>query len=509
MGSPLQRGEPETSQHDGRCKVCLEEYNGCHACDRCHMPVHSICGTGIGPEEYGQKVICFVCSPKKGRGAPKRSKGPAKKGKGPAKPLAKKGTVSKPLPKAMRAGFRRKSSNMAKAKGTHENTVAAFSLDKSTLDMVPFLQGGVDDPYLGKKVVYLLAEEEWLSDKRYKVIGSFPAIGEVAATAVQNNQKLYQIQWMHTKLRTLQPIVSSAIVVKGMDAYLRLQQSKHCPRTWDDLNRNLDTVALPFEPIEMDDDADSDGGNGDGDGEDVTEFDAEREYNDYREITCGQDVDELLNLNFDKDVVIKAPTDLYEHADKSRDSAQSYIKPEFEYLFEDMECTAFFAFIPISYWKEVVVMSNERREVLRPKEGPIDLDELMVYIGIIFYMSLVGKGEYENYFKDGVEEHIFGCAAQFNCTSVIPLRRFVLIRRIITFGRKEDTDADDPYYRFRSLVNVLKINSKRFIVCERDCTIDETSVANRNSHSKDATVFNKSKPCGKHHFKFYSLTCAR
>ena len=43
------------------CNVCKKEVQGAHVCVKCNLPVHLICGQGIGEEGYGQPVTCKTC----------------------------------------------------------------------------------------------------------------------------------------------------------------------------------------------------------------------------------------------------------------------------------------------------------------------------------------------------------------------------------------------------------------------------------------------------------------
>lgn len=45
------------------CVVCGLPGSGAHRCAVCKKLTHVICGTGVGMEGYGQKIICFKCKP--------------------------------------------------------------------------------------------------------------------------------------------------------------------------------------------------------------------------------------------------------------------------------------------------------------------------------------------------------------------------------------------------------------------------------------------------------------
>ena len=52
----------ETNEID--CVFCKNPVDGSHKCIICNNIVHVICGTGVGPEGFGQSVECFKCKPK-------------------------------------------------------------------------------------------------------------------------------------------------------------------------------------------------------------------------------------------------------------------------------------------------------------------------------------------------------------------------------------------------------------------------------------------------------------
>jgi hypothetical protein len=51
------------------------------------------------------------------------------------------------------------------------------------------------------------------------------------------------------------------------------------------------------------------------------------------------------------------------------------------------------------------------------------MDELMRLLGILWYMSLIGKGEHANYWGEQLEDGIFHTGST-QLDTVMPLRRF-------------------------------------------------------------------------------------
>ncbi|GMF20434.1 unnamed protein product [Phytophthora fragariaefolia] len=69
----------------------------------------------------------------------------------------------------------------------------------------------------------------------------------------------------------------------------------------------------------------------------------------------------------------------------------------------------FFAYIPISFWQQVVGETNSYAGLKKIKLAkPFLPNELMSFIGILFYMAVIDKCEYSYYWGELVEDTIFG-----------------------------------------------------------------------------------------------------
>ncbi|KAG3245498.1 hypothetical protein PI124_g9746 [Phytophthora idaei] len=89
------------------------------------------------------------------------------------------------------------------------------------------------------------------------------------------------------------------------------------------------------------------------------------------------------------------PISLAEHSDES---AQTYLRPEFEYLFEHSASSSFFAYIPLYCWRLVLHETNKYAVVNNIRmQIPFTLDEPMIFLGILVFMAMNDKGEYANY----------------------------------------------------------------------------------------------------------------
>ncbi|KAG3055972.1 hypothetical protein PI125_g25640 [Phytophthora idaei] len=136
------------------------------------------------------------------------------------------------------------------------------------------------------------------------------------------------------------------------------------------------------------------------------------------------------------------------------------------------------------------------------------MDELMIFLGIMFYMALTDKGEYSNYWGAQTEDATFGWAST-SLDNVMSLRRFKLIRRCLSFRAEPGTSVKrDPAARIRPLLNLLKCTAGRYVEVGRDLALDEASFGCRSRHGRHLIVLNPQKPGGKYHFRMYVVCCS-
>ncbi|RHZ09473.1 hypothetical protein DYB37_011156 [Aphanomyces astaci] len=90
--------------------------------------------------------------------------------------------------------------------------------------------------------------------------------------------------------------------------------------------------------------------------------------------------------------------------------------------------------------------------------------------------------------------------------SVMSLDRFKVIRAVLTFN--DVAVEEDPLWRLRPLINLLKASFKLFVVAGREISVDEASIPCRSSHARALIVYNPMKPLGKYHFRIYTAACA-
>jgi hypothetical protein len=115
-----------------------------------------------------------------------------------------------------------------------------------------------------------------------------------------------------------------------------------------------------------------------------------------------EQVEQLKSLDFQASRHMGEPPDLYTMEDGS---TETRLHKKYEERFATAS-SSFLAYLPLSFWKKVVFESNAYAG--ESKSTLITLEELMQWLGIMFYMAMVDKGEYSNYWGDQVESQIFG-----------------------------------------------------------------------------------------------------
>ncbi|RLN96374.1 hypothetical protein BBJ28_00024597, partial [Nothophytophthora sp. Chile5] len=96
------------------------------------------------------------------------------------------------------------------------------------------------------------------------------------------------------------------------------------------------------------------------------------------------------NMQFEPTSHLSTPEDLYEH---SAGSTQTRLRPQYQHIFQHPASASFFVSAPLYFWKQVVLETNTYARVKGIQlPSPVTLSELMLFIGILFYMSLHDKG---------------------------------------------------------------------------------------------------------------------
>ena len=215
-------------------------------------------------------------------------------------------------------------------------------------------------------------------------------------------------------------------------------------------------------------------------------------------------------MQFDPRETMSAPSDLFEHDDGS---VKTHVKPRFREIFQASAATSFFAYLPMTFWEEILKHTNEyHKKADNPyaSQPPVSMDELMRFFGILFYMRLFPRGEIANYWGCQQENVVLGFGSNATLDGVMPQRRFKAIRFALSFGPHVSLlqITEDPAMKLRPLLNILKKTGARYVNVGQNITIDETSVASRSRYAPRLIVYNPKKPTGKYHFKLYMCSCA-
>ena len=241
--------------------------------------------------------------------------------------------------------------------------------------------------------------------------------------------------------------------------------------------------------------------------DEVPDFDDNVELYDehciLEQVTTLEEAERLKNISFRSDAYYAGPSDLYTHPGTSGDvpaATETKLMDQYIRLFKHSAVSSFFAYLPIYFWQTVVEKTNERLRAKKKTE--LTLDEMMKFLGILFYMSLVDKGGYEEYWGVQVEDLVLNNKTPSgSCLDdVMDLARFKLIRSNLSF-REMDLTQDqmkkDPAARIRPLISMLKKTSPKYVQVGRNVSVDESTVACRSKYGRKLIVYNPKKPTGK------------
>lgn len=123
------------------------------------------------------------------------------------------------------------------------------------------------------------------------------------------------------------------------------------------------------------------------------------------------EVETAKSMRFVPSADLEAFSNLFEHPDGS---VRTQLLPQDHHVFAHSASSSFLAYIPVYFWQQVVLETNQyaaAKDVRFTK--PFSMDELMIFLGITFYMTLTDKGEYANYWGSQLEDAIFGGSSTF------------------------------------------------------------------------------------------------
>ena len=226
-----------------------------------------------------------------------------------------------------------------------------------------------------------------------------------------------------------------------------------------------------------------------------------------------KEIELVESMNFDPNASMDAPPDLFVRRDGS---TETRLKKKFEQVFQSSASASFFAYLPVSFWEQVVMETNAYQAENGTTYGgyglqkPFTIDDMIMFIGILFYMKLFPRGEYRNFWGSQQENKVLGMGSNASLDQKMSLKRFKALRAALCFNHGVSLAdlASDPVAKVRPLVNLLKQTGERYVDVGRDMAIDESTISCRTRYARRLICFNPRKPGGKFHFKIYMCCCA-
>jgi len=510
------------------CPVCGEADGLGSSCVSCKRPMHHFCATGVCQEmklkdSNGNDVVEFpndmcYCSTDCYNGVPlptrKRQRSLTTRDCNQpeylheiadARGLSDKESTSD-APAALPSASRKK----PRSSRAQQDSVASLKSPPSSRD-----------PLLYQMVAYSADHEDWMETevpvvrtKTGKIKKSRAALYEqakgyfltgrihrarAAKGTSRGGEKKYEVRWTQTGFQKTQHIhrLTEAQVRRGIANYKSLSGETLSSKTFAHICQVPESEAVDLD-VDLDDYVIMDAG--------ANDMLMEQVYPENLKV-----IEELKTLEFSATRQLEEPKDLYMHDDGTRDTK---LKKEMSKFFKTAS-SSFFAYLPLPFWRSVVEQTNlyakkaaeEKRAEF--KSAAITLDEMMKFIGILFYMSVVSKGEYSNYWGPQVEGKILG-VEQPGLETLMSRKRFIYIRSNLSFVCDVSREAlrRDPAARIRPLINTFKSSCLLYVDLGRNLAVDESSIACRSKYGRHLIVYNASKPTGKYHFKIYACCCA-
>ncbi|GMF58943.1 unnamed protein product [Phytophthora fragariaefolia] len=101
--------------------------------------------------------------------------------------------------------------------------------------------------------------------------------------------------------------------------------------------------------------------------------------------TSLSEVEAIRNMRFEPGVQSEEPGNLYRHTDGT---TTTRLLPQFKHIFENPASASFFAYIPLSFWQQVVGETNNYARMNDiALTTPFTLDEVMAFLGVLFTWS--------------------------------------------------------------------------------------------------------------------------
>ncbi|POM78933.1 Reverse transcriptase [Phytophthora palmivora] len=233
-------------------------------------------------------------------------------------------------------------------------------------------------------VAFAPAKEGFITQKKkYVGVGSAYLVGRVCRVL---KQSLFQINWLDSQFQNHVETLALCAVQRGNTNYRALHE-RSTGVGWGRLGAVADG-----EDVRVDDDTDI-----------LEEY--MESYEPPVELPASlAEVVAIKSIRFEPEAKCDAPSDLYQHADGS---TKTRLRPEFKHIFQHSASSSFFAYVPVSFWQQAVGETNSYARQNSIAVGTtFTLDEVMTFLGILFYMVLIDKGEYANYWGTQIENSI-------------------------------------------------------------------------------------------------------
>jgi len=304
--------------------------------------------------------------------------------------------------------------------------------------------GDKGDPLLYQMVAFSADHEDWMETevpvsktKTGKVRKSRPAVyasargqfltGRIHRARTTKGvaaqvEKKYEVRWNHTGFNKPQHIhkLTAAQVERGMSNYKALHADRLTSATFAQICKVPESEEVDLN-VDLDDYVIMDAATND--------MIMEQEYPENLKV-----IEELKSLEFQTNRKIEAPQDLYTHEDGTY---KTKLKKGMSRMF-DTASSSFFAYLPVPFWRTVVDQTNMYAKNAKEMQGKqfksalITLEELIKFLGILFYMTVVSKGEFSNYWGEQIEGKILG-VSHAGLEKFMSRKRFMYIRSNLCF----------------------------------------------------------------------------
>ncbi|KAJ0397430.1 hypothetical protein ATCC90586_003606 [Pythium insidiosum] len=306
---------------------------------------------------------------------------------------------------------------------------------------------GDEDLLVGRMVSFCCDQEEWMTTKLYKDVGGLLLSGRVhIAESVKGEKRggpSYEIRWTDTNFRSklYTHRVSRDVVDLGIKTYETLSGSTLNKATWKHICEVPSAEAM-VDCENLDDYVVLDGSS-------------DRFVTKTPLPSNLQMVEQITKLDFQAGKKMRETLDIYTHPDGTTET--KLIKDK-QHLFSTAS-SSLLAYLPLAFWKTVV---NETNTYAAADKGKlVTLEEMLRFFGIMFYMIIVDKGEYSNYWGNQAEDEIFGVSVTFGLENFMTMKRFEFIRKNLCFRHKVTPEQlkKDSIARIRPLLIMLKYTS--------------------------------------------------